>query len=91
MREELLSEVVVGERVDFEGQVKVLFSSFENRFAAGYAGIVDEDGGVAEGAANLGSDVLDGRRGAEVAFEKADRCRCWSGCQQKYWKSQVWC
>ena len=50
--EELLREVVVGERVDFEGQVEVFLGGVEDGFAARDAGVVDENCGVAECAAD---------------------------------------
>lgn len=60
MWEELLGEVVVREGIDFEGQIEILFGGVEDCFAAGDAGIADENGGVAEGATDLGGRVFDG-------------------------------
>ena len=70
--QELLGEEVVRESVDFEGQVDVLFCAFENGLAAHDAGVVYEDGGIAEGGADGGGGGGDGVGGGEVAFEVAD-------------------
>lgn len=50
---ELLSEIVVRKGVDLEGKVDVLFGAIEDRLAACDSCVVDEDGGVTDGGANL--------------------------------------
>lgn len=76
-RKELLGEVVVAESVDLEGQVDVLFGRLEDGLAACDTCIVDENRGVSQCGADRRSGVGDGVGGAEVAFEEADRRRCW--------------
>lgn len=71
-REELLGEEVVGEGVYVEGEADVFFGGVEDGFSAGAAGVVDEDGGVAEGAADGGGGGIDGVFGGEVALEEVD-------------------
>jgi hypothetical protein len=56
----LLSEVVVGEGIDLEGEVEILLGRVEDGLATGDAGVVDEDSWVAEGAADGGSGGGDG-------------------------------
>lgn len=60
------------EGVHVEGEADVCFGGVEDGFAAGAAGIVDEDGGVAEGAADGGGGGGDGVFGGEVALEVVD-------------------
>lgn len=60
VREELMGEVVVGEGVDLEGQVDVFLGAVEDGAAARDAGIVDEDGWVAERGADFGGGRCDG-------------------------------
>lgn len=80
--QELLREEEVGERVYLEGQVNVLLGGGENGFAARDACVVDQDGWVAERGADGGGGFGDGRGRREVAFEEADRGRCWA-CQHR--------
>lgn len=70
--QELLGKEVVRERVHVEGQADVLFGGVEDALAARAAGVVDEDRGVAEGAADGGGGGLDGIFGGEVALEVVD-------------------
>lgn len=74
--QELLSEVVVCERVDFEGQVDVLLSAVEDCAAARDTGVVDEHGGVAERGADLRGGGSDGGGRGEIAVEVADGGGC---------------
>lgn len=62
-------------RVDAEGEVDVFFRGVEDVFAAGDAGVVDEDRGVAEGGADSRRGFCNGFGRAEVAFEEADGWR----------------
>lgn len=55
-----MGEVVVGKGVDFEGQVDVFLGAVEDGAAARDAGIVDEDGWVAERGADFGGGGCDG-------------------------------
>jgi hypothetical protein len=71
-----VGEVVVRESVDFEGQVQVFLGGVEDGLAAGDAGVVDEDGGVAERGADGGGGGGDGGGGGEVALEEADGGWC---------------
>ena len=59
VREELLCQVVVGERVDFERQIEILLGSVEDSFAARDARVVDQDGRVAERSADLLGGIFD--------------------------------
>lgn len=69
---ELLGEDVVRDGVDVEGEPDVLLGGLEDGLSAGNAGVQDEDGGVADGAADLGSDRGDGGRVGDVALEVVD-------------------
>ena len=59
-RQELLREIVVGERVDLERQVEVFLSGVDNCLAARDTSIVNQDGRVAECAADLRGGICDG-------------------------------
>lgn len=70
--QELLGKDVVRDGVDIEGEPDVLLCRFEDGLSARYTGVQDEDGGVADGAADLGCNGRDGRGVGDVAFEVVD-------------------
>lgn len=72
MWEELLGEVVVREGIDLECEVDVLLRGIEDGFAAGDAGIIDQDGRIAERRTKGGCGGLYGGRGGEIAVEVAN-------------------
>lgn len=70
--EELLGGPVVGEGVDVEGEADVALGGVEDRLADDDAGVVDEDGGVADLGADFGRHRGDGLGGGDVALEVVD-------------------
>lgn len=70
--EELLGRPVVGEGVDVEGEADVALRGVEDAAALDDAGVVDEDGRLADGLADLGRDGGDGLGGGDVALEEVD-------------------
>lgn len=77
VRQELLRQIVVRKGVHFERQIQVALGGVEDSFAAGNAGVVDQDCRVAERAANLRGGVFDGGGRGKVAVEEADGGGCW--------------
>lgn len=69
---ELLCELVVRDGVDLEGETEVVVGGIEDGLAAREAGVVDEDGGVADFALDGGSAFFDCIGGAEIAVEVVD-------------------
>jgi hypothetical protein len=62
----------VGEGVDVKSEADVALGRVEEGAAAGYAGVVDEDGGVANALADLGGDGGQAVGGGDVALEVVD-------------------
>ena len=71
-RQELPREVVMRQRVDFEGVSGVRLGAGQDRAAGAQARVVDEDGGRAEPLANHRGHVRDRRRGGDIAREVMD-------------------
>lgn len=59
----------MGEVVHVKGELHVARGGGEDGLVLDDAGVVDEDGGVADLGADEGGDVGDGGGGGEVAFE----------------------
>ena len=72
MREERLDDPEVGKGVDVEGEADVTGAGVEESLAAGDTGIVDDDGGVADFAANLVGDRVDALWRSEIALVVVD-------------------
>lgn len=70
--QELLGQDVVRDGVDVEGEADVLLGALEDGLSACDTGVEDEDGGVADGAADLSGDRGDGGRVGDVALEVVD-------------------
>lgn len=77
-RQELLREVVVAEGIDVEGEGDVALGAVKDRLAARAAGVVDQDGRVAEVGLYGRAGGVDGGLGGEVDVEVADGGGGWA-------------
>lgn len=75
--EELLGEEVMREGIHVEGEADVVLAGLEDGFATSTAGIVDKDGGIAEGGTDGGCGGYNGGLGGEIALEVLHRGRGW--------------